>query len=142
MNKNKYSGQISLLFFDGVCVLCNRLIRFIHKNDDKSTIYFAHVSAILPEIIFQNQVWIRNEDSVIFLYKGKVYTKSNAIFKLIVSLGGIWKLIWVLRLVPIYFFNLTYKFIARFRYAFFGKFVQCPIPEKSLSEKIIFKHKS
>ena len=66
-------------------------------------------------------------DTVIFRINDQVYTKSTAVFKIIKSIGGFWRVFLVFDLLPTSFSDFIYKKIAKNRYKLFGKLEQCDI---------------
>lgn len=67
-------------------------------------------------------------DSFVLYQNGKVYKRSTAALKVLMLLGGFWKLAGIFWIVPAFLRNAVYDFIARNRYQWFGKFDQCKIP--------------
>jgi predicted DCC family thiol-disulfide oxidoreductase YuxK len=66
-------------------------------------------------------------DTVLFRNNDQVYTKSTAVFKIIKSIGGFWRVFLVFDLLPTSFSDFIYKKIAKNRYKLFGKLEQCDI---------------
>ena len=65
------------------------------------------------------------------------FIKSEAAFKIANEFYGIWKLIQVFRIFPVFFNDFFYDFIARNRYRWFGKKEECMIPTKKLNSKFL-----
>jgi len=107
----------AILYFDGLCVLCNKSIRIIINRDKKKRF----------KIGFLQSHKINNEyDSVILFYKGQKYNHSTAIIKSLILLGGIYRCASVLFIFPKKLRDFVYKVIAKNRYKWFGKFESCP----------------
>lgn len=123
--------HVSILFFDGVCVLCNGFADFILKQDRGRTLHLASLqgetaAAMLPE---EMRTHMR---SVIFVHQGKTYTQSEAVIRILMQLGGFYSIAMLLLIVPSFISNAMYRYISRNRYAWFGKRVSCrlPLPEE------------
>ncbi len=118
-----------ILFFDGVCGLCNHSVDFVLRHDRRGTIRFAPLQGqtaarLLPESD------TRNLNSVVFQVRGQARRQSTAIASLLSEMGGVWSLLGLLLwLVPSPLRNLGYRIVARFRYRMFGQKETCRIPK-------------
>lgn len=75
-------------------------------------------------------------DSIIFYQDGKLYYKSNAILKILRSLGGIWVFTNIFYIIPTFVRDYIYDLIAKYRYKIFGKLESCRMPGED--EKALF----
>lgn len=67
--------------------------------------------------------------SVVLLDATGIYRKSDAVWRMLLRLGGVWPWAgWMLRLVPRPIRNWGYDFIARHRYQWFGQKEVCRLP--------------
>jgi predicted DCC family thiol-disulfide oxidoreductase YuxK len=66
--------------------------------------------------------------SLVVLIEGKTYRKTKGVILALASLGGWWKFISILRIIPGDILNFFYDFIATNRYRFFGKRQTCRLP--------------
>lgn len=114
-----------VLYFDGVCGLCNRLINVIWRYDRKRILRYAPLQGKFAE---KNNIIDANCDTVILTYKGEKYVKSDAIIQLGGILGGSAKVLLLFRFLPIGFRNFIYDLVAKSRYKWFGKKNNCRIP--------------
>jgi predicted DCC family thiol-disulfide oxidoreductase YuxK len=117
-----------ILFFDGVCGLCNRFVDFVLKHDRHGQIVFAPLqgataAASLPEDVVQKL------DTVVFLDGNRWRIRSSAIVRIFWQLGGVWSILGTLLwLVPKPVRDLGYKIVARSRYRLFGQKETCRLP--------------
>ena len=112
----------TILYYDGLCVLCNKSIRFIIDRDRKNQFKIGLLDAFKSE---------DKQDSVILVHKGIKYNYSSAVIKSLILLGGIYKLAFLLFILPKSLRDFLYKIIAKNRYKWFGKHNTCPtLPEK------------
>ncbi len=118
----------SILFFDGVCGLCNRFVDFAIVRDSRRLILFAPLQGETAVECLSSSDRERL-DTVVFLNQGKAYRRSAAIVRLFWNLGGIWKiaaaLLW---LIPRPIRDVAYRMISRTRYRFFGRKEACRLP--------------
>jgi predicted DCC family thiol-disulfide oxidoreductase YuxK len=119
----------SIIFFDGVCNLCNNSVQFIIKRDKhKRFLYASLQSDAARDILLQFKIKNSGFDSIILLENGKLYQKSTAILKIVKQLNGFWKLNYVFILFPKFFRDFIYDIIAKNRYKWFGKREVCLLP--------------
>jgi predicted DCC family thiol-disulfide oxidoreductase YuxK len=131
------SGE-RIVFFDGVCNLCNGLVKFIVRHDRKGLIKFTPLqSEAAMQILKEAGINSVRLDSVAYLSGNKIYYKSQAILRIIKDMGGIWKALLFLRIIPRPISDAVYDFIAKHRYKIFGKKESCMIPDKSIAGRFI-----
>ena len=119
-----------IIFYDGLCAMCNRFIRIIITLDKKEKFLLAPLQGKNGKILqkkFSKE--LKGIDSVIF-YNKKVYTKSSAVINILNELGGAYKLAYIFNIIPSFISDSIYDYIARNRFQWFGKLNKCPIPEK------------
>ena len=119
-----------IIFYDGLCAMCNRFIRILITLDKKEKFLLAPLQGKNGKILqkkFSKE--LKGIDSVIF-YNKKVYTKSSAVINILNELGGIYKLAYIFNIIPSFISDSIYDYIARNRFQWFGKLDKCPMPEK------------
>ena len=133
----------SIIFFDGVCNLCNASIDFVIQRDKKNHFLVGALQEDLSRKILSNfEVKEDYLDSLVFLEKGKIFYKSTAALKICRNLSVFWPAFYPLILIPKFLRDPIYDWIGSNRYRWFGKKDTCrlPTPEekaKFLSEKSI-----
>jgi len=128
----------TILYFDGVCNLCHGLVQFVLENSPNKDIFFASLQSeeglnILKET---NQNTLQM-DSVVLAYQGELLQKSDAILALFSAMGGFWRWTVVLRIFPRWIRDLVYDYVAKKRYAWFGKKDQCMLPTPETADRFI-----
>lgn len=131
------TSQKAVVFFDGVCNLCNASVQFIIKRDRKDYFRFAQLQSKVAER-YLPQKHIKDKASVLLLENGMLYEKSTAALRIARHLKGGYFLLYPL----IYIVNRrlrdpVYNLIAHNRYKWFGLRDQCMIPEEDLSYKFL-----
>ena len=122
---NKYGT--SIVFFDGVCNLCNRSVDFLIRKDTKNKFLFAPLQGETAlELLPPNKR--ESLDTVIFYKAGKIHTHSNAAIQILKSLGDFYSLATIFLILPTFLRDPIYKFIAKRRYQWFGKKETCRLP--------------
>ena len=130
-----------IIFFDGYCVACNKLVDFLLTRDSGGLFCFAALQsnsaeATLPKHGYPVQT-IQGIDNVVYLQAGKIKIKSDAILSIMADLGGAYRLFSLLYIVPRFFRNRIYDEFARHRYGWFGKNEVCRIPTKKEMHKFL-----
>ncbi len=117
-----------IIFFDGVCGMCNRFVDLILRIDNKGVFRFAPIQGetakqMLPPLSEAPQEW-----SMFYLDERGIREESDAFLEVYRRLGGVWWLLSLLRLVPRSVRDFVYRTVARNRYRWFGRRDACRIP--------------
>jgi predicted DCC family thiol-disulfide oxidoreductase YuxK len=128
-----------VLFFDGVCNLCNHAVQFIIRHDKQGKVKFATLQSAAGERAKQavSQKLGHVPDSLILFDKGNYYAQSAAALKVTAYLDGGWPILKVLMVIPSFIRNPVYRFIAARRYKWFGKQDSCMMPTPDLQRRFI-----
>jgi len=123
MKENKQK----IIFFDGVCGLCNGFVDFILAVDKKKQFLFSPLQSEFAKNNLPAKMTTELK-SVVFLKNGKHYSKSDAVLHVLDELGGVWKLSIVGRILPENMRDSAYNLVAENRYKIFGKKETCRLP--------------
>ncbi len=128
----------AVLLFDGHCNLCNFWVNFLLIADSQHKLKFAaQQSAAGKQLIFQFDNDSIEPESVILIDRGIPFTKSDAVLKTLRLLGGFWRLLYILVIIPRPIRDFVYDFIARRRFRWFGRRDQCRIPSSQERERFL-----
>jgi len=128
----------TVILYDGLCCLCNRTIHFLLKIDHQAFLNFAALQSSTAKSLLEQVDHSRPlPDGVVLIHNGKIYTESDAALKSLQLIGGIWKLVAMLRYIPNFIRNPIYRIVARNRYRWFGKFESCPLPKPEWKNRFI-----
>lgn len=128
----------AIIFFDGVCNLCNSSVQFVLKRDKKHHFVFAALqSDVARDILLQYPTKITEKDSILLLQDKKLYAESTAALLIAKQFSGIWKLLQGFWIVPKFARDFIYRWIAKNRYKWFGKRETCMIPSKEISQRFL-----
>ncbi len=125
-----------IVFFDGVCGLCNRFVDRLLRDDDLGMLRFAPLQGATAAQRLPSDT-VRALESVIYLREGSILLRSDAALRILVDLGGWRKVLAPLLLLPRPFRDLFYNWIARNRYAWFGKRATCRLPSPAERERFL-----
>ncbi|WP_369944668.1 thiol-disulfide oxidoreductase DCC family protein [Xanthomonas medicagonis] len=120
----------AIVVFDGVCLLCSRWVRFLLRFDRRGRYRFASVQSASGRALLQaNGVDPDDPLSFLLLTPQRAWTDSDAAIGVIAGLGGAWRVVALLRLVPRRWRDAAYRVLARNRYRWFGTSSQCFLPD-------------
>lgn len=128
-----------VLYFDGVCNLCNGAVQFVIRHDRSGKIRFASLQSDAGAAAIRKVEarFGRRPDSLLFEVGDKIWIESDAALQLARYLDGGWKTLSWLRLFPRFLRDAVYRLVARNRYRMFGKKDACMIPTPQLKERFI-----
>ncbi len=124
-----------LLLYDGVCALCNGLVRFVLKRDRARLFRFAPLQGETARELLRK--WGRTPELLDTLYFVRdadtpgeaVLERSRAALLVFEEIGGVWKVLArLLGVLPSGVLDFLYDFVARRRYRWFGRYDACPLP--------------
>lgn len=127
-----------VVLFDGVCNLCNRSVQFIIRRDKKDLFRFAALQGKTgQEILSRHGLPADAFNSFILVDGDKIYTHSTGALRMLKILGLPWSVLYVYIIVPRFFRDGVYNWIARNRYRWFGRKESCMIPTPALKNKFL-----
>jgi predicted DCC family thiol-disulfide oxidoreductase YuxK len=134
----------SVILYDGVCGLCNRVVRLLLRLDREGHLRFAPLeSPIAAEILARFPTPPGEPEGVLLITAAlmpeeAIYRRFDAVAEALRTLSGPWPLIGaLLRLVPRPLREWSYGLIARNRYRLFGRYDTCPLPTPAQRSRIL-----
>ncbi len=129
------ASENHIIFFDGVCNLCNGFVDWLIRRDSKKFLRYAPLqgqtaSQRLPEKD------LTDLKSVIYFHHGRFFSQSDAVLMILWDLGGIWRWTRVLWIIPRAIRDWVYLWVAQNRYLWFGTRETCRLPTPE--EKALF----
>jgi predicted DCC family thiol-disulfide oxidoreductase YuxK len=127
LEREKETRQI--VFFDGVCHLCNGFTDFAIQNETPpKKLFFAPLQGSTAQNILPEKD--RMEIQSLLYWDGKdLHKESEAVLKVFSQLRFPWNfLAQMAKALPIDFRNSIYRWVARNRYAWFGQRESCRLP--------------
>ncbi|MEJ7767514.1 MAG: thiol-disulfide oxidoreductase DCC family protein [Chitinophagaceae bacterium] len=136
--QNKVVSTKRIILFDGVCNMCNGLVRFTIKRDRRARINFASMQSTRGQALLEG-IGLPTDDlnSFVFIEGDRYYLRSTAALKVLKELGGVWKIFYVLTVIPRFIRDYVYRFIAKRRYKIFGRRATCMIPSPDLKSRFL-----
>ncbi len=120
-----------VIFFDGVCNLCNQSVDFIIKRDSSKDFRFASLQSEAARSLLKNKsIDLQSIRTIILLKDGKTFYRSDAILEIVWQLSAPWPLLYVFKIVPRFIRDGMYNLVSKHRYNWFGKLDSCRVPSK------------
>lgn len=128
-----------IILFDGICNLCDGVVRFIIKRDKKDVFRFVALqSGLGQQIVKYIGIDTAKTDSIILYQPGQAYYyKAEAALEIAKEIGGIYSLLKLFTYLPKSFSNAVYDYVARNRYKWYGKKDECMIPTPEMKAKFL-----
>jgi predicted DCC family thiol-disulfide oxidoreductase YuxK len=117
-----------IVFFDGVCGLCNRFVERTLRADRRHVLRFAPLqgetaSMLLPPLPDDAAAW-----TMVYLDERGAHLRSDAALAIWHRLGGWRRWLALARFVPRFLRDAIYRLVARHRYRWFGRRDVCRVP--------------
>jgi len=125
-----------LVVYDGVCILCNRIVKLLLKKDKHKRLTFSTLQG-LPTQIATSGLKKPFSESISFLQDGIWWQQSSAVLMVYKAMFGPYHWSQLGWLFPRVFRDFIYDIIARNRYRWFGKNKQCMLPNPELQDRFI-----
>ena len=124
----------AVIVFDGVCILCNGWVGFLLRHDRAGRYRFAAMQSDIGRSLLASHALDPDDPASFLLIEHdvgplpQISTDSDAIRRVLVGLGGVWRLANLIALVPRPMRDAAYRWLARNRYRWFGRHDACRLP--------------
>ena len=121
-----------IIFFDGICNLCNYSISIVLKYKDiKKDFFIASIQGQTAKNLLPLH-YIDSPSSIIFFDgNGEIFQKSSALLRIVDFLIIPWCWLKFFKIFPAIYLDKGYDFIATRRYKFWGKRPSCRLPTEN-----------
>jgi len=126
-----------VVFFDGVCNLCNGWVRFVIMRDPAGVFRFAPLQSDAATHAMADRTMLARSDSIILLRDGRFYTRSGAVLRIVRRLRWPWPVLSALLIIPAFIRDFVYDLVARNRYQWFGRRDECMIPTPEMRDRFL-----
>jgi predicted DCC family thiol-disulfide oxidoreductase YuxK len=105
------------VLYDSDCDLCNSQVRFIKKRDKGNRFRFVPLQSEEGGDMLREAGLPDNElDTVVYEKSGRHYLRSSAVLSILRDLGGGWRILGSLVIVPAVIRDFFYRLVARNRH--------------------------
>ena len=129
-----------VLFFDGDCGMCSRSIRNLARWDREGSIHYAPLQGALAAS-HGLETHLSGKDASMVLMRTDTeekFIKGDCMLQILRVLGGAWRILLIMAILPRFFRNWMYSLVARNRRRIMaqGKAV-CDLPDEQLRSRLI-----
>jgi predicted DCC family thiol-disulfide oxidoreductase YuxK len=124
--------QPAIVFFDGVCGLCNKTVDLLLREDRDGRLLYSPLQGETFKPVLKERPELASVDAIVVLYRDDsgqhLLTSSDAV---LFALDQIPRFKWLAKagyLVPRFLRDPGYRFIAAVRYRVWGKRDSCRLP--------------
>jgi len=126
-----------LIYYDGLCGLCDRFVRFVLVRDRRGRYRFAPLQGETARARLPNLPDSEALTTVILEQEGRFRIRSDAALAILAGLGGAWRAATLLRVIPRPLRDAVYDWIARHRFRWFGRREECRVPGPPERERFL-----
>jgi predicted DCC family thiol-disulfide oxidoreductase YuxK len=144
MDIPKLKAGDNIIFYDGVCGLCNRLVQFVLKHGGADKFLFCSLQSDIAGELLEKYGQSNKDLDTIFLItdydtpSSKLLDKAKAVFFIIKRCQApAWSWLACFSILPEFILNLGYDLVASVRYPIFGRYDSCLIPPADVRHRFI-----
>jgi predicted DCC family thiol-disulfide oxidoreductase YuxK len=127
-----------VVLFDGVCNMCNGIVRFLLARDRARRLRFASIQSEAGRALLAGHgLDPMAADTFVFVEGGRASVRSDAALAVARHLPAPWRWGVVLRALPRPWRDAAYRYVARHRYGWFGRRDTCMVPTPDVRERFL-----
>ena len=123
---------------DAHCALCAKGAAWIARNDHAEEFRIVPIQSLLGRaLLTENGLDPDDPASWLFVENGATYGSLDALIRVGWRLGGMWKALAILRILPRPMRDRLNRTVARRRYDWFGRADMCAMPDPEVQRRLI-----
>jgi len=133
-----------ILFYDGVCGLCNTLVQFLLKHDKRGRLRFASLQSDFAAMVLRRHGFDPKDLDTLHVVENyeqadeRVLQRSDAILRAGRELGAHWGVLAAMaKIIPRPLRDIAYRYVAQNRYRVFGKYETCMLPDPNQRSRFL-----
>lgn len=133
-----FEGGEVFTVMDAHCALCARGAAWIARNDVKEEFTIIPAQSATGQALLSHY-GLDPDDPTSWLYveDGIAYGSMDALIRSGSRLGGLFKLLCIMRVLPTFVQDSLYRFVARNRYKLFGSADMCSMPDLEVQKRLL-----
>jgi len=117
-----------IIYFDGLCNLCDGFVRFVVARDRRGRYRFAPLQGATAGTRLAGRFTGNALQTVVLEEPKRFRVRSDAALAILTGLGGAWRLAGLLRIIPRAIRDALYDYVARKRFDWYGRRDACRVP--------------
>lgn len=137
-------NRVPVLLFDGDCGLCHWVVRLLLRTDRRGRLKFAPLQGGAAQAYLRSQgLPTEDFDTLVFVPDWREPQKQGPLLRTdgglaaATEVGGVWRLVTWLRVLPAWSRDPFYQVVARTRYALFGKHRPTPLADPEWANRFL-----
>ena len=131
-------SEPAIILFDGVCNLCEGVMRFVVPRDPAGRFRFAPLQSPAGRALLERHELPPDAfDTFVVIEGSRCLTRSDAALAVVAQLAAPWSWLRWLRVVPSGVRNRVYDVVVRNRYRWFGRKESCMVPGPELRARFL-----
>jgi len=130
------STQRSIVYFDGLCNLCDGFVRFLLARDKRHRYHYAPLQGETARVRLGER-FAYDPQTIVLEQPRRFCVRSDAVLAILTGLGGLWSLTVLLRAVPRRLRDAVYDHVARTRMERYGRREACRVPTPDERERFL-----
>ena len=129
--------NLPIIYFDGLCDLCDGFVRFLLARDRRARYRFAPLQGETARARLEDRFTGSAIETVVLEEPKRFRVRSDAAIAILTGLGGLWRLAAALRIVPRPLRDALYDYVARNRFRWYGRRDACRVPTPAERERFL-----
>ncbi len=138
LQDNLFFRTMKIIFYDGLCPMCNGWVRFILRWDKRKSFHFASLqSETAGKLLSPVFPGYLEENTIILLESENVYIRSEATLRISQRLAFPVCLFQAGWIIPRVLRDSLYRMVAGRRYRYGKRYDVCPLPPEPWRERFL-----
>jgi len=126
-----------VVIFDGDCILCNSIVRYLMKRDKKMKLLFTSSQSQYFKTNFDAELLSGASETVYFADGNFFYLRSSAVLQICKYLTFPEKYLYFLKFIPVKIRDWIYDLIAKNRATLFGRKNYCEMFSEAEKRRVL-----
>src|SRR5215212_7136483 len=140
---NEFAGPV--LFYDGECGLCNRLVRALLRLDRRGRLRLAPLQGPTAQAYLQmHELPTADFETLVYVpdwvqrAKPAYLVRTRGVIAALRAIGGVGRILAaMIAIVPAVWRDAAYRLIGRWRYRLFGPWRHRPLPKREWAARFL-----